>query len=197
MHMRETQTSAADQRPSQSTASCPRQPTGRLRGRTRWALLASCALTPGLAQARSGIDFLSNFFTMSPAALAWVLAATVVLGMLTDLAARHWGWRRWLGLSLLARRSHIAAGLATLSLAAAALAVMPALEELLQNFGELPAPSAWMFKLRWLLPLILPLWALGLWRAGFRQRPTWSLSWALACMLLLGLLPHVHWHVVN
>ena len=55
----------------------------------------------------------------------------------------------------------------------------------------------WMFQLRWLLPLALPLWALGLWRARFRQRPAWSFSWALACTLLLGLLPRVHWHVVN
>ena len=55
------------------------------------------------------------------------------------------------------------------------------------NFGaDLPAPTVWMFKLRWLMPFVLPLWALGLWRVNWRQRPAWSFSWALACTLGFG-----------
>ena len=152
-------------------------------------LLAGFALTPGLAQAcAGGLESVSIPLAMFLASLAWVVVLSLVLGLLTDLAARQWAWQRWLSLSLLTRWSHIAAGLTSLSLALVALAVMPSFHEVFETFGaDLPAPTAWMFKLRWLMPLALPLWALGLWRPNWRQRPTWSLSWALACTLQLGL----------
>ena len=152
------------------------------------AMLTSCALTPGLAHACVvDMETVAIPLTMFFSSLAWVLVLTVVLGLITDLAARQWAWHRWLGVSRLTRWSHIAAGLATLSLTVVALAVMPSFQEVFLNFGaDLPAPTVWMFKLRWLMPLALPLWAAGLWRARWRQRPTWSLSWALAGTLGLG-----------
>ena len=157
-------------------------------GRSLRAMLTSCALTPGLAHACVvDVETVAIPLTMFFASLAWVLVLTVVLGLITDLAARQWAWHGWLGVSLLTRWSHIAAGLATLSLAVVALAVMRSFQEVFLNFGaDLPALTVWMFKLRWLMPLALPLWAAGLWRARWRLRPTWSLSWALAGTLGFG-----------
>ena len=151
-------------------------------------VFAACTLTPGLAHACvNGIESVAVPLAMILASLAWVLVLTVVLGLITDLAARQWAWHRWLGVSLLTRWSHIAAGLATLSLAVVALAVMPNFREVFLNFGaDLPTLTVWMFKLRWLMPLVLPLWAVGMWRANWRQRAAWSLIWALACTLGFG-----------
>ena len=161
----------------------------RQRRRLLRATLVGSALTPGLAQACGGMNELILPVAMVLSSLLWVLVLTLILVLAANLAARQLPWPRWLGLSGRARWGHIGAGVATLSLAVFAIAAMPAFREVFANFGnDLPAPTLLAFQLIWLWPLALPAWALGLARAPWRQRPAWSMSWAVICTLLLGLL---------
>ena len=127
--------------------------------------------------------------------LVLILVAGLILGLvqgLVDLVARQWAWQRWLRLSRLTRWSHIAAGLATLSLAALTQFALPSADVIVNFEADMLCPVVWLFQLQGLLPLALPLWALGLWRDRWRQRPAWSFSWALSCTLVFGLLPRIH-----
>ncbi len=175
------------------------------RQRSLRAVFAGCALAPGLAQACiSGFESASVPMTLFLADLVRVLVLILVVGLmlglvqgLVDLVARQWAWQRWLHLSRLTRWSHIAAGLATLSLAAFTQFALPSPDAIVSFEADMLCPVVWLFQLQGLMPLALPLWALGLWRDRWRQRPAWSFSWALTCALVLGLLPRIHWHPVT
>ena len=115
--------------------------------------------------------------TLFLAGLARVLVLILVLGLLlglvqglVDLVARLWAWQRWLHLSRLTRWSHIAAGLATLSLAAFTQFALPSPDAIVSFEADMLCPVVWLLQLQGLMPLALPLWALGLWRDHWRQR---------------------------